>query len=111
VGYELDVTDCFGHRVRLDHVNWERHLPRHAELAPYHGQIPLVLREPHAVVQSAADGALHFYRLGIGEGMYQPLYLHIIVDCAPTGDCWVKTCYFTGAIDVDGEVLRFQPPG
>ena len=86
-------------------------LPRHAELAPYHGQIPLTLQEPLAVIQAATDRALHFYRLGIGEGMYRNLYLHVIVDCDPRGDCWVKTCYFIGAIDVDGEVLWFQPPG
>jgi len=60
---ELDVVDCFGNTVHLDHSNWEKHLDRHPDVVPYHDQLPLVLQVPQIVVKAEVDGAYHFYRL------------------------------------------------
>lgn len=78
---ELEVVDCFGRTVVLDHSNWTKHVEteRHLEVVPYRERFAVVLREPDIVVEAERDGDFHFYKKGIGEGKYSNMYLHLAV--------------------------------
>lgn len=103
---ELTVTERFGARVELGHVNWQRHLPRRPELAYLHEHIPTVLRDPDVVVEQP-DGTRHFYRGGLGTGKYSQLYIRVIVGYYG-GLGSVKTAWFDPAIDVGKGTLLWM---
>ena len=102
---ELDVLDCFGRRVLLDHSNWEKHLTRRPDLIPYRERFAEVLSRLDAVIQAERDGALHFYRTGIGEGKFANLYLRIVIGRYSPVDK-IKSWWFCTTVDPRGTELQ-----
>lgn len=101
---ELVETDKFGDRVELDHSNWQEHLPRRPEIVHIHPHLPIVLRDPDAVVEYP-DGQRHFYRGGLVAGKYRSLYIRVIVGYFG-GVGKIKTCWFDSTVDTDrGTIL------
>jgi hypothetical protein len=80
VSCNLDVVDCLGRRIILDHSNWVKHVEsrRHPEVEPYHDRFAEVLAHPDVVIEASRDGQHHFYRKGLTEGRYAGRYLVLI---------------------------------
>ena len=102
----LDVVDCFGCRVLLDHANWEKHLAdgRHLEVVQYHDRFIEVLQDPDIVVEANRDRHQHYFRSGITRGRHTRLYLLLIVaEFAAVHK--IATWRIVPAADTDGRVL------
>jgi hypothetical protein len=80
VSCDLEVADCFGRTVRLDHSNWEKHRNRHPEVVEYHNHLSIAVEDPDFVVEDPVTGAYHFYRLGLTHGRHRDNYLKVIVE-------------------------------
>lgn len=105
---DLDVTDCFGRSVRLDHSNWVKHQSRHPEAIPYHDQIAEVVADPDVVVEAGRDGHHHFYRRGLTRGRFRQHYLRVVVEYFGGGrQGKIKTWWLSSTVDTRG-VLRWS---
>lgn len=77
----LDVIDCFGRMVVLDHSNWVKHINtgRHLEVVQYLEHFPSVLSQPDRVIDDRRRSQRHYYKRGIAGGRYTGFYLQLVV--------------------------------
>lgn len=54
---DLETIDCLGRRVIMHHVNWERRVVRHPEIAPYRDRAADLLRDPDVVMRDDRTSA------------------------------------------------------
>ena len=103
---ELEVIDCFGRKVVLDHSNWEKHIAarRHLEVVEYHDRFAEVLRDPDIVVEARRDKHHHFFRQGITRGRHARLYLLVVV-AEFAGVHKVTTWRLVPFVDTEGAVI------
>ena len=110
VSCELEVTDCFGKTVRLEHSNWEKHQARHPEVVAYHDHLSDVVSDPDVVVEDPVTGAYHFYRLGLTQGKHRRNYLKVIVEYYEEGTLGkMKTWWLPPSVDVEGQLIWMRP--
>jgi hypothetical protein len=100
---ELTVQDYQGRTITLDHTNWQKHLPRHPEVAPYHAALPTVLADPDLVMEMA-DGAWHYYRGGLLAGRHARCYLKVVVESSGAAGWKLKTAYIASATKPMGTI-------
>ncbi len=79
MNYGFTVVDKFGRPVTLDHSNRERHLLKRPDLAPYHHLVPIVLRDPDLVNESARDGHYHFFRWRLTAPPHEHCAIRVVV--------------------------------
>jgi hypothetical protein len=114
VSCELEVTDCFGRTVQLDHSNWQKHLAtkRHLEVIPYHDQLSMVVADPDFVVEDPVTGAYHFYRLGLTTGRYARHYVKVVVEYYDSGSIGkMKSWRLPTSVDVEGQLVWMRRSG
>ena len=110
---ELDVTDCFGNPVRLDHANCVNHVEKRPEIGPHHDVIADVLTDPDIVVSRQREGIAHyhFYRRDMLAGRSASLYLRVIVRYPGDGARGVVvTAWLTSSVDLAGGELKWLRP-
>ena len=90
----FEVADYAARPVRLEHANWEKHRPRHPEVAPYHDAIPLALADPHLVMDLGDQR--HYYRFGIGLGKLENAAFRVIVG---SDNGIIRTVHFARRLD------------
>ena len=68
----------------------------------------MALQDPGIVIETP-DQERHYYRLGLGEGKFQLLYLRVIVGIR---DGRIRTVQFTKTVDLaDGIVVHMELGG
>ena len=110
---DLEVTDCFGWVVRLDHSNWQKHIDkgRHLEVVPYRDRFAELLTDPDVVVEARRDGHYHFYRRGLTTGRFHAHYLHVVVEYyGADASGKVKSWWMTRSVDLEGIVRWMRLP-
>lgn len=101
---DLNITDCFGRLVALDHSNWQKHIVYRPEIGPHHADLATVLTDPTVVVEASRDSHYHFYRLGLTTGRFTGMYLRVVVEYFPSGHGKVKTAWICRTVDTKGTV-------
>ena len=100
------TSDCLGRPIELSHWAWESHITRRPYLAGCQSLLKQIVEQPDAVIRDA-NGADHYYALGVMRAPYSRMYLHIIAS-DQRGRMQVKTFWAAKAMDA-GEIVWIRP--
>lgn len=74
----FEVRDRNNVPVRMSKATYDKHLPKHPEIADYIEEAKLTVEDPELIYRDK-DGCHHHYRFGLGEGKYADCYLRVLV--------------------------------
>lgn len=77
----FEVRDRHGTLVRLRKSVYEKHLPKHPEMADYIEEAQQTIADPdHELVDDEAEGkSTIYYRLGLGRGAFEKCFVMVPV--------------------------------
>ena len=93
----FQITDAFGNTIRLTRWTYESHLAVHPEIADYLAEAEQTLQEP-SNVEAGRDGAVHFFKAGLGRGKFQHCHVHVIVRYDVASDAAIKAGETAGVV-------------